>query len=31
MMKPAFVLDGRNILDKQKLERIGFRYFGLGK
>jgi UDPglucose 6-dehydrogenase len=31
MMKPAFVFDGRNILDKQKLEQIGFRYFGVGK
>lgn len=31
MMKPAFVFDGRNILDKQKLEQIGFRYFGIGK
>ncbi|MGE4287698.1 MAG: UDP-glucose 6-dehydrogenase [Salinivirgaceae bacterium] len=31
MMKPAFVFDGRNILDKQKLEQIGFRYFGVGR
>jgi UDPglucose 6-dehydrogenase len=31
MMKPAFVFDGRNILDKAKLEGIGFRYFGIGK
>jgi len=31
MMKPAFVFDGRNILDKQKLESIGFKYFGIGK
>jgi len=31
MMKPAFVFDGRNILDKQKLEKIGFTYFGIGR
>jgi UDPglucose 6-dehydrogenase len=31
MMKPAFVFDGRNILDKQILEQIGFRYFGVGR
>lgn len=31
MIKPAFVFDGRNILDKQKLEQIGFRYFGIGR
>ncbi|HAM99578.1 MAG TPA: nucleotide sugar dehydrogenase [Marinilabiliales bacterium] len=31
MMKPAFVFDGRNILEKEKLEKIGFRYFGVGK
>lgn len=31
MMKPAFVFDGRNILDKQKLESIGFKYYGIGK
>ncbi len=31
MMKPAFVFDGRNILDKQQLEQIGFRYFGVGR
>jgi UDPglucose 6-dehydrogenase len=31
MMKPAFVFDGRNILDKQKLEKIGFKYYGIGK
>ena len=24
MQKPAFVFDGRNILDQQKLEAIGF-------
>ena len=31
MMKPAFVFDGRNIMDKEKLEGIGFKYFGIGK
>jgi len=30
-MKPAFVCDGRNILDKQKIEEIGFTYFGIGR
>ena len=31
MNKPAFVFDGRNILDKEKLEKIGFVYKGIGK
>lgn len=30
MLKPAFVFDGRNILDKAKLEQIGFVYQGIG-
>jgi UDPglucose 6-dehydrogenase len=30
MLKPAFVFDGRNILDKDKLEKIGFVYKGIG-
>ena len=30
MKKPAFVFDGRNILDKTKLENIGFKYNGIG-
>lgn len=30
MQKPAFVFDGRNILDKEKLESIGFMYQGIG-
>ena len=30
MMKPAFVFDGRNLLDKAKLEKIGFQYQGIG-
>ena len=31
MRKPAFVFDGRNILDHQKLFEIGFNVFPLGK
>ena len=31
MMKPAFVFDGRNILDRQNLEKIGFKYYGIGR
>lgn len=30
MNKPAFIFDGRNILDKQKLEKIGFKYQAIG-
>jgi UDPglucose 6-dehydrogenase len=31
MTKPAFIFDGRNILDLQKLKDIGFRASGIGK
>lgn len=31
MEKPAFIFDGRNILDRQKLHDIGFNVFGIGK
>lgn len=31
MPKPAFVFDGRNILDLARLRAIGFRAFGIGK
>jgi UDPglucose 6-dehydrogenase len=31
MPKPAFVFDGRNILDLARLRSIGFRTFGIGK
>ena len=31
MQKPAFVFDGRGILDRQKLEHIGFDCFSIGK
>lgn len=31
MLKPAFVFDGRNVLNRNKLEKMGFNYFGIGK
>ncbi|MBJ7879184.1 UDP-glucose 6-dehydrogenase [Gelidibacter salicanalis] len=31
MLKPAFVFDGRGILDHQKLETIGFQVYVIGK
>ena len=31
MKKPAFIFDGRNILDKKTMEKIGFIYRGIGK
>jgi UDPglucose 6-dehydrogenase len=31
MKKPAFVFDGRNILDAQKLSNIGFKIYQVGK
>jgi UDPglucose 6-dehydrogenase len=31
MEKPAFIFDGRNILDRQKLYDIGFNVFTIGK
>lgn len=30
MLKPAFVFDGRGVLDKQALEKIGFKVFSIG-
>lgn len=30
MLKPAFIFDGRNVLDKAALEKIGFSYQGIG-
>ncbi|MGH2665052.1 UDP-glucose 6-dehydrogenase [Flavobacterium sp.] len=30
MLKPAFVFDGRNILDKQQMKSIGFTYVAVG-
>ena len=31
MYKPAFVFDGRNILDEIVLKQIGFEFKGIGK
>ena len=31
MNKPAFIFDGRNILDEKKLKEIGFIYKGIGR
>ena len=31
MLKPAFVFDGRNVLDQKALEQIGFVYKAIGK
>ena len=31
MSKPAYIFDGRNLLDKQELEAIGFSYKGIGQ
>lgn len=31
MTRPASIFDGRNILDRPRLERLGFRVYGIGK
>lgn len=31
MMKPAFIFDGRNILDRVALADIGFQVYSIGK
>ena len=31
MMKPAFIFDGRNILERKKMESLGFNYHGIGR
>jgi len=31
MMKPAFIFDGRNVLDRERLFEIGFNVFPIGK
>ena len=30
MKKPAFIFDGRNILDRENVEKVGFVYKGIG-
>ena len=30
MKKPAFIFDGRNILDRESVEKVGFVYKGIG-
>ncbi|MCA0132698.1 nucleotide sugar dehydrogenase [Winogradskyella alexanderae] len=31
MKKPAFIFDGRRLLDKNSIEKIGFKYFTIGQ
>lgn len=31
MLKPAWIFDGRNILDRAKLEAVGFKVYSIGK
>ncbi len=31
MLKPAFIFDGRRLLNKEKLEKIGFKYYRIGQ
>ncbi|MFD2725967.1 nucleotide sugar dehydrogenase [Hyunsoonleella rubra] len=31
MKKPAFVFDGRSLLDKEKMNKIGFEYYSIGQ
>jgi UDPglucose 6-dehydrogenase len=31
MIKPAFVFDGRNILDQKRIHKIGFNVYAIGK
>ena len=31
MLKPAFMFDGRNILDKKQMENLGFKFKSIGK
>tara|TARA_R110002012_G_scaffold283304_2_gene473565 strand:+ start:8517 stop:9914 length:1398 start_codon:yes stop_codon:yes gene_type:complete len=31
MLKPAFIFDGRRLLDKEKMEAIGFQYYTIGQ
>ncbi len=29
--KPAYIFDGRNILNREMIKKIGFNYLGLGR
>ncbi len=31
MKKPAFIFDGRNILDKEEINKFGFQYYAIGQ
>jgi UDPglucose 6-dehydrogenase len=31
MKKPAFIFDGRNLLDKSEMNKIGFEYYAIGQ
>ena len=31
MLKPAFVFDGRRIMNKEEIEKIGFKYYAIGQ
>jgi UDPglucose 6-dehydrogenase len=31
MKKPAFIFDGRNILNKAEMNKIGFEYYAIGQ
>jgi len=31
MLKPAFIFDGRRLLDQKELEKIGFKYYRIGQ
>lgn len=31
MKKPAYIFDGRNILEEEAIEKLGFRYCRIGK
>jgi len=31
MLKPAFIFDGRRLLEKEEMENIGFEYYKIGQ
>ncbi len=31
MKKPAYLFDGRNLLDQEAIKKIGFKYYGIGR